>query len=162
MAKKPVVKSELVLALEAVNPTGDQLNLVLGYAAVGKEAAVIVTGRFIAGLDDAAREVKLSTHRTSLRTVKGKLFSLAELKTADTVAYGRYQQLTTATAALKRIREGSKPKTPSVATGVTVFSVATLKGALEMYLPKVKMQEWPNGAEFAAWIEQGIALCGKK
>jgi len=165
MAKKPVVpvvKSELVLALEAVNPTGDQLNLVLSFAGEGKRAAVVVTGRFIAGLDDAAREVKLGAHRTSLRTVKGKLLSLTELKIADTVAYSRYQQLTTATATLKQIREGSKPKTPSVATGVTVFSVATLKGALEMYLPKVKMAEWPHGAEFAAWVQQGIDLCNKK
>ena len=163
MAKKPEVKSELVLALEAVNPTGEQLNLVLSYAGEGKKAAVVVTGRFIAGLDDAGRELKLGAHRTSLRTVKGKLLSLAELKTADPTAYSRYQQLTTATATLKKIREGGTAKTPTAATatGVT-FSTATLKGVLDMYLPKVKMAEWPNGAEFAAWIEQGIALCSKK
>ena len=163
--KQKEVKSELVLALEAVNPTGEQLNLVLSYAGEGKKAAVVVTGRFIAGLDDAGRELKLGAHRTSLRTVKGKLLSLAELKTADPTAYSRYQQLTTATATLKKIREGGKAKTPTAATaatGTTVFSTATLKGVLDMYLPKVKMQEWPHGAEFAAWIEQGIALCGKK
>ena len=162
--KQKEVKSELVLALEAVNPTGEQLNLVLRYAGNGKKAAVIVTGRFIAGLDDAGRELKLSAHRTLLRTVKGKLLSLAELKIAATEVYDDYQSLTTATATLKKIREGGKAKTPTITTataGVT-FSTATLKGVLDIYLPKVKMQEWPHGAEFAAWIEQGIALCNKK
>jgi len=165
MAKKPVVeKSEMELALEAIMPTSEQVNLVLGYAATFKAAAVKVVGRYIAGLDDAGRELKLGAHRTALRTVKGKLLSLTELKTADYIAYAKYQQLTTATATLKKIREGGTAKTPTAATAATgvTFSTATLKGVLDMYLPKVKMAEWPNGAEFAAWIEEGIALCSKK
>jgi hypothetical protein len=164
MAKKPIAveKSEMELALSAVMPTSEQVNLVLGYAATFKVAAVTVVGRYIAGLDDAGRELKLGAHRTSLRTVNGKLLSLAELKTADVVAYAKYQQLTTATATLKREREGTVVRTPSVATGVSVFSVATLKSVLDMYLPKCKMKDWPNGAEFSAWIEAGITLCNKK
>ena len=173
MAKKPKVtlevwppaaveKSALEVALEAIMPTSEQVNLVLGCAATFKVAAVTVVGRYIAGLDDASRELKLGAHRTALRTVEGKLLSLAELKTANAVAYAQYQQLTTATAALKRIREGTVVRTPSAATGVAVFSVATLKTVLDMYLPKVKGAEWPNGAEFAAWVQQGIDLCNKK
>ena len=162
--KQKEVKSEMTLAMEAVMPTSEQVNLVLGYAATFKAAAVAIVGKYIAGLDDAGRELKLGAHRTALRTVKGKLLSLAELKTADAIAYAKYQQLTTATATLKKIREGGTAKTPTAATAATgvTFSTATLKGVLDMYLPKVKMAEWPNGAEFAAWIEQGIALCGKK
>ena len=160
---KAVEKTEMTLALEAVMPTSEQVNLVLGYAASFKAAAVTVVRKYIAGLDDAGRELKLSAHRTALRTVNGKLLSLAELKTTDYVAYAKYQQLTTATASLKREREGTVVRTPTAATGgVSVFSVATLKGVLDMYLPKVKGAEWPHGAEFAAWVQEGIDLCNKK
>ena len=164
MAKKPITieKSQLELALEAVMPTSEQLNLVLRYASLGKIAAVVVVRKFIAGLNDADREIKLSTHRTGLRTIDGKLLSLAELKVQAPLVYADYQSLTTATATLKREREGTVVRTPGVATGVSVFSVSTLKGVLDMYLPKVKMQDWPNGPEFAAWVEQGILLCNKK
>lgn len=164
MAKKPIAveKSQLVQAMEAVMPTGEQLNLVLRYASTAKIACVVVVRRFIAGLNDANREIKLSTHRTQLRTVEGKLLSLAELKVQSPLVYADYQSLTTATATLKRERDGTAVRTPTAATGVSVFSVATLKSVLDMYLPKCKMAEWPHGAEFVAWVQQGIDLCNKK
>ena len=168
MAKKPIAvtglekQQALDEAFTCPTPTSLQLNMVLRHASVAKIACLAVVRRFIAGLNDAEREIKLSTHRTELRTVGGKLLSLAELKTAEPLLYADYQSLTTATANLKREREGSVVRTPGAATGVSVFSVATLKGVLDMYLPKVKMAEWPNGAEFAAWVQEGINLCNKK
>ena len=165
MAKKPIaVETALDEAFAAHTPTSAQLNLVLRHASVAKVACLAVVRRFIAGLNDADREIKLSTHRTGLRTIDGKLLSLAELKTAEPLLYADYQSLTTATSTLKREREGSVVRTPGAATGagVSVFSVATLKGVLDMYLPKVKGADWPHGAEFAAWIEQGVFLCNKK
>ena len=168
MAKKPIavtgleLHSALDIAFHTMSPTSAQLNLVLRHASTAKIACVAVVRRFISGLDDAAREIKLGTHRTELRTVGGKLLSLAELKTQAPEVYADYQSLTTATATLKRERDGTVVRTPGAATGVSVFSVATLASVLNMYLPKVKMAEWPHGPEFAAWVQQGIDLCNKK